>query len=880
MRRIMALGTHTLFANKHAVRHRQWNSFASHRKLLTLPLALLITLIIASPFAQALSTNYQWHKSPMTGVTGDQSYWYSTAVSADGSKIALAAEYTSSIYTSADSGATWTERTNAGSRTWTAIASSTDGTRLIATASAGYIYTSADSGATWTERTNAGSHYWTAAASSADGAKLIATTNSNDIYTSSDSGATWTAHTVAGAGNWHTVAGSSDGNKLIAGIGNPYGTGGAIYTSTDAGVTWTARASAGSRNWQAVASSNDGSKLVAADYNGAIYTSADSGVTWTAQAGAGNRYWTSLASSANGTKLIAAGGWGSSLYTSTDSGVTWTLQASAGVRNWQTVASSADGTKLVAGDWQGSVYSSADSGATWTTHTINGSRHWRSIVSSTDGTRLAAIFDYKSSSIFTSADGGTSWSEHALPATNQFWESLAMSGDGSKLAIGVDSGPIYLSSDYGVTWRKVTNLNTNGGWYGLAISSDGNTIVASDNYGVSPDTNGYVYVSHDGGTTWQEQASLGKRYWGDLNSSTFISTSSDGQTIAVASYYGPGPNNNGGYIYLSHDGGTTWQEQTSLGAKAWTSITVSADGTHLAAATDYNGYIYTSADSGNSWTERTSAGRATWFSITGSADGMKLVAAQGWGGYLYASRDGGATWTQQVTAGLRDWYGVTGSADGTKIATIDYSGSIRLGALIDPTTATLQFATLKSSESDTVAKASIAVDSNTCYTVDAATAKVLGPDHLQSPEPNVSIVGGLAYDIQCAMTGGSTNATITLGTHFTDLSALRIYKQDPVSHALVDITKQITLTNKTVNGISVTTLDYTLVDGGAYDEDHTANGTIVDPLYIGVKGAGTLANTGASWRNGVMVGVAIIALALILGASARRRTTATISRRI
>ena len=55
-----------------------------------------------------------------------------------------------SIYTSTDSGATWTERTSAGSRDWQSITSSSDGTKLAAAEYGGSIYTPTDSGATWT----------------------------------------------------------------------------------------------------------------------------------------------------------------------------------------------------------------------------------------------------------------------------------------------------------------------------------------------------------------------------------------------------------------------------------------------------------------------------------------------------------------------------------------------------------------------------------------------------------------------------------------------------------------------------------------------------------------------------------------------------------
>ena len=57
------------------------------------------------------------------------------------------------IYTSGNSGASWTQATTAGSRKWYAIASSSDGTKLAAVdGGPGYIYTSTDSCATWTVR--------------------------------------------------------------------------------------------------------------------------------------------------------------------------------------------------------------------------------------------------------------------------------------------------------------------------------------------------------------------------------------------------------------------------------------------------------------------------------------------------------------------------------------------------------------------------------------------------------------------------------------------------------------------------------------------------------------------------------------------------------
>jgi photosystem II stability/assembly factor-like uncharacterized protein len=80
------------------------------------------------------------------------------------------------IYTSTDSGTTWTECTSSGIREWSCITSSADGTKIAAAANewGGYIYTSTDSGATWTQETSAGRRYWRGITCSADGTKIAA----------------------------------------------------------------------------------------------------------------------------------------------------------------------------------------------------------------------------------------------------------------------------------------------------------------------------------------------------------------------------------------------------------------------------------------------------------------------------------------------------------------------------------------------------------------------------------------------------------------------------------------------------------------------------------------------------------------------------------
>ena len=144
------------------------------------------------------------------------------------------------------------------------VASSADGSKLVAVVNANgvvgasssqaKIYTSTDSGATWTARENV--RNWSSVASSSDGTKLVAGVTNGRLYTSNDSGLDWSAH--ESNRNWQGVVSSADGTKLVAVSG---GAGGRIYVSTDSGASWTPHGI--NNNWQSVASSADGSKLVA-----------------------------------------------------------------------------------------------------------------------------------------------------------------------------------------------------------------------------------------------------------------------------------------------------------------------------------------------------------------------------------------------------------------------------------------------------------------------------------------------------------------------------------------------------------------------------------------------------------------------------------------
>lgn len=58
-------------------------------------------------------------------------------------------------------------------------------------ASSGYLYSSTDAGGTWRPLVSLPSTNWSPVASSADGSRLVAAVNGGNLYSSTNSGITW-----------------------------------------------------------------------------------------------------------------------------------------------------------------------------------------------------------------------------------------------------------------------------------------------------------------------------------------------------------------------------------------------------------------------------------------------------------------------------------------------------------------------------------------------------------------------------------------------------------------------------------------------------------------------------------------------------------------
>lgn len=86
---------------------------------------------------------------------------------------------------------------------------------------------------------------------------------------------------------------------------------------------------------------------------------------------------------------------------------------------------------------------------------------------------------------------------------------------------------------------------------------------------------------------------------------------------------------NGGYVYLSVNSGSTWSQVASLGAISnyKVGLASSYDGTKLVVVKDNR--LYTSVDSGVNWSEYTALGTGWVGAVAISSDGTKILAIRG-----------------------------------------------------------------------------------------------------------------------------------------------------------------------------------------------------------------------------------------------------------
>jgi len=322
-----------------------------------------------------------------------------------------------------------------------------------------------------------------------------------------------------------------------------------MVASLGSAQEWTVASTA---DFYCLASTADGGRLFG--LGGNIYTSTNFGNTWSLT-GAPFGYYNSVACSADGSTIIASLGNGAGLYVSTNFGVAWRLAFSSS-NWWSSVACSSDGRSMAAtsyypGAYPGAVYISTNAGADWT---------------------------------LTSAPNG-GW-QHV-----QWSGALAMSGDGSRLAVATSS--VEVSTNFGLTWTATYSSGPPMGapLFFVASSGAGTTLIAISISGWPEYGPGFISTSLDWGATWRPVGSLTNYLDGNgFSPAGFCAAcSADGVTLAAietSSTHGVN------HLLLSTNSGTSW----SITDLPWStnncSIVSSADGSRLAAAFFGPGRVY------------------------------------------------------------------------------------------------------------------------------------------------------------------------------------------------------------------------------------------------------------------------------------------------
>lgn len=249
------------------------------------------------------------------------------------------------------------------------VAMSTDAKKLVCYGSGNYLFTSTDGGSNWTQRTVAGSRSWSGGAISDSGMTIVAYVRGSYIFRSMDGGASWSVCTAAGLKNWAAIRISSDGTTILAAA-----SGGYIVKSSDSGATWTTCTGAGSKDWSSLSMSATGSTILASDSSSLPVLSTDGGASWSVLTTIpGGTNITTAVVSGDGSRLFCgnsnySGYW----YRSDDMGQGWaqivSTSTTAGV-----ISVSSSGAVVTRYDSQSSaVRLSTDYGTTWTDYTRYG----------------------------------------------------------------------------------------------------------------------------------------------------------------------------------------------------------------------------------------------------------------------------------------------------------------------------------------------------------------------------------------------------------------------------------------------------------------------------------------------------------------------------
>lgn len=467
------------------------------------------------------------------------------------------------------------------------------------------------------------------------------------IIKSTDGGQTWQS---VNNGLTNLYVGSlfmhpANPDILLAGTGNnAYPDGGGIFLTTNGGTSW--QQVLDNENINAVEFSFSNPNIAYAGSAGAIYRSQNAGQTWQKVS-------------------VGTDGWGS-----------------PGVRAGFPIdfqVDPRDSNRIFANNYGGGNFLSLDGGQNWTVAS-DGYTGAQVRDIAIDPVNPAVVYAAARSGFFASTDGGDSWiGLNTSPAYHLEWNAVAVDPSNPKHVLASNNwDPIILqSNNSGQTWRLAGNRLQEGMAWRVIKSSPSNSKIiyagssAFFSAGVFDDrmTAAGIYVSNDGGTTWNAandnlsamanvidlavDHNNPQVVYAATGTSGLIKSSNGGSSwttmqvdvptsVSVLSVAINPSNTNNIFIgfahrglYRSDDSGTSWQpSMDGMAPEARVSdIIFDPKNTQVLYAADSFSGVYQSTDNGRTWRKINSELNTRSVNrLTISEDGLHLYAATEGGG--------------------------------------------------------------------------------------------------------------------------------------------------------------------------------------------------------------------------------------------------------
>lgn len=246
---------------------------------------------------------------------------------------------------------------------------------------------------------------------------------------------------------------------------------------------------------------------------------------------------------------------------------------------------------------------------------------------------------WSTSILTTDADSMVGDAPHFVN-TQDGWIEIETSGGP---AAGSESVEIFATTNGGQNWSLVANTLSgnsslpNGGLKsGISFKDALNGWATGGDYSYKP----WLYITHDGGHTWQKQGLPPNTAIFDMTTPPVFFGNVGIMPVTV---YNNG-NSSGTLMYMTNNGGQSWTSASTPPASFQANTVYVVDAQH-AWAVDLHGLLYATSNGGHTWQKLlTSSLHMTQLSFVDDSNGWALSSTNNGPTTLLHTTDGGHTW--------------------------------------------------------------------------------------------------------------------------------------------------------------------------------------------------------------------------------------------